>query len=273
MICAPVTVIIPCYKCESTIDRAVNSVFNQSLRPKEVILVNDCENIETKRALQIIQEKYGKDWLRIVPFTTNEGPAGARNKGWDIATQDFIAFLDADDAWDSTKIEVQWGWMDENPKYSLTGHHYKIVDSESFKKVTPSTKSFYDISKSALLLRNRFGTSSVMLRKDIPERFDQSRRYAEDYLLWLTISQSGKLCALSSETLGFRFNQAFGDSGLSENLYMMSKGEAGNYLILRRAGLMSFSQAFLLIVWSFIKSARRWALATKVVRKKMSKKK
>jgi len=119
---ASVSVVIPCYCCKNTIERAVKSVAEQTLRPAELIIVDDASNDGTLEFLFEIKRKYGNDWIKIIPRQENRGPGATRNVGWDIATQPFIAFLDADDAWHPHKIEIQLKYMQEHPAIDITGH-------------------------------------------------------------------------------------------------------------------------------------------------------
>ena len=59
-----VSVIIPCYRCADTIERAVKSVAEQSQKPYEVILVDDCSGDNTLQALNELQAEYGADTER-----------------------------------------------------------------------------------------------------------------------------------------------------------------------------------------------------------------
>ena len=71
---APVSVVIPCYCCANTIQRAVESVANQTLPPQEIILVNDHSPDQTLASLRDLQNQYGADWVRIIDLEGNVGP-------------------------------------------------------------------------------------------------------------------------------------------------------------------------------------------------------
>jgi len=113
---APVSVVIPCYRCGATIKRAVDSVAAQTLRPAEVILIEDGSGDNTLEQLYRVQGEHPKDWIKIIALEKNSGPSFARNTGWDAATQPYIAFLDADDSWHPQKTEIQYQWMAAHPK-------------------------------------------------------------------------------------------------------------------------------------------------------------
>ena len=119
---APVSVVIPCFCSADTISRAVSSVLAQSLPPSEVILIDDASPDNTLEILYELQEEYGKQRLKIIALTENGGPGHARNMGWQAATQDYIACLDADDAWHPDKLSLQFRCMQSHPEISLCGH-------------------------------------------------------------------------------------------------------------------------------------------------------
>src|SRR5262245_4665161 len=118
----PVSAVIPCYRCRGTIHRALDSVAAQTALPREVILVDDCSADGTAEAIGRIASEYPDGWVRVLTLPVNGGPGRARNAGWDAAAQPYVAFLDADDSWHRSKLEIQYGWMRANPHVVLTGH-------------------------------------------------------------------------------------------------------------------------------------------------------
>lgn len=122
MIFADVSVVIPCYRCSDVIERAVTSVWEQTLRPAEVILVDDCSGDGTVDTLYALQKKFPPNWIKVIELEQNSGPGEARNAGWAAASHSYVAFLDADDSWHPQKIEIQYSWMIEHPDVVLTGH-------------------------------------------------------------------------------------------------------------------------------------------------------
>ena len=63
---APVSVVIPCYQCAAVIERAVNSVANQTCRPVELILVEDASGDGTLKIIHRLKEIHG-DWVIPAP--------------------------------------------------------------------------------------------------------------------------------------------------------------------------------------------------------------
>lgn len=253
---AGVSVVIPCYRCADTIKRAVKSVAEQTLKPFEVILVEDCSGDDTLDKLYELQEVYGSEWIKVCPLKENSGPGIARNKGWDMSSQDYIAFLDSDDSWHPKKIEIQYSWMIENLNFVLTGHNDEIVAGDVVETEFEYS-SFYEVSKWQLLTSNRFSTPTVMVKRTLSERFPEGQRYSEDYNLWLRIIYSGKACARSDAKLAYLYKASYGESGLSSNLYQMEVGELSNYKFLYKNKSIGLLRYLFITSFSFAKYLKR----------------
>lgn len=261
---APVSVVIPCYDCRTSIERAVVSVTTQTLLPCEIILVHDAtpDGGETFVELQRIANKYKSTvHIKIVQLPRNMGPGSARNYGWEVASSPLIAFLDADDSWCRSKIEVQYCWMRDHPEFDLSCHNdVQLLDeNEQGRTDLPMTGEVVhtEISSGYLIFFNMVATRTVMLRRDLPFRFQHEKRYAEDYLLWLQIVFRGHAAAKIEMSLANTFKSRYGQSGLSANLWKMELGELECYRVLYRAGQISIFLAVAASSFSLIKFARR----------------
>ncbi len=212
---ADLSVIIPCYRCADTIERAVASVDAQTLRPAELILVDDCSGDETLETLRVIQQAYGEEWIKIISPDENIGCGGARNVGWSIATQPYVAFLDADDVWVPQKIEIQYGWMQKHPDVLYTGHPVDVIAGDD-KQPTDiiGQPEFERVYSWRLLLSNQFAAASIMAKRDMPYRYaSDGRRRTEDYLLSCQICLDGIPIYRCTEKLGALHKPSFGAGG------------------------------------------------------------
>lgn len=260
---APVSVVIPCYRCAGTIGRAVESVAAQTVRPAEVILVDDCSGDDTLDALRKLQAQYSAGWIKIIPLSRNGGPGSARNAGWDVATQTYLAFLDSDDSWHPQKIALQYDWMVQHRDAALTGHERALASDENMKAGEPnfSEVSFRQVSRRDLLFSNRFPTSSVMLERQIGHRFAEGKRYSEDYLLWLLIADSGKIMARCDVPFAFAYKAAYGSAGLSARLWDMERGELDTYHRLWKSGGIGMLSYAALGLYSMARHIRRLVIS------------
>lgn len=100
-----VSVVIPVYNREDTIQYALESVLNQTVQPKEILVVDDCSNDRTREKVMYMSEKF--PIIKYFCLECNSGAQKARNKGIYEAKSKWIAFLDSDDKWISTKLEMQ----------------------------------------------------------------------------------------------------------------------------------------------------------------------
>jgi glycosyltransferase involved in cell wall biosynthesis len=250
---APVSAVIPCFRCKETIRRAVVSVARQSLVPAELILIDDSSGDGSLGLLTDLQREFGERWVKVIALDRNSGPSGARNAGWDAASCKYIAFLDADDAWHPRKIEIQHAFMEAHPEVTLCGHgHRRLRDGDSL--TTPlGHPGFHMISLAALLLSNRFVTPSAIVRRDIPLRFRPDRRRMEDHLLWIEIASEGLRVARLDEVLAFTFKAPVGAPGLSARPWDMRKAELANYWTLRGSGRLGLAATLALCAYSLAK--------------------
>lgn len=258
----PVSVIVPCFNSLKTIERAILSILNQSILALEIIIVDDCsnDNAQTHNKLVELQNHYHSIIDIVLIFLDkNSGPGCARNKGWEKAKGEYIAFLDADDSWHYQKLEVQYQFMSSNPCVALSGHAFKEIQVTPLSDINYFSDSltFAHITEKKLLMSNCFSTPSVMLRGDLKQRFPTDKKYAEDYHLWLDICFSGGKCYRLNRPLVYLYKDSYGYSGLSSALWKMELGELDAYSSLFRAGRLHFLCFCVCIVWSSLKFLKR----------------
>jgi glycosyltransferase involved in cell wall biosynthesis len=112
-----VSCIVPVYNGERYLNEALESIFAQSYRPSEVIVVDDGSTDSTAAVVAC----YGSQ-VRYL-WEPNSGPATARNLGLSVALGEFVAFLDADDLWHPEKLERQMARFEARPELDLCVTH------------------------------------------------------------------------------------------------------------------------------------------------------
>lgn len=252
-----VSVVIPCYRCSATVGRAVASVFAQSQPPLEVIVVDDASNDGTAAVLEQLARE---PRVRVISLARNGGAAAARNAGWDAARGEFVAFLDADDAWHPRKLEIQSGFMRRRAGYPMTAHWMAYEDDPALVELKGEEVPFTEIAFRSMLYRNWFHTSSVMLRREVPQRFAPDKRHGEDRQLWLDIAAAGQRIARIDLPLVTIYKPLVGASGLSADLWAMEAAELATFRGLRRAGLIGTPLLCALLTWSLARFLRRLLL-------------
>lgn len=180
-----VTVIIPTYNRAGFINRAVDSVLNQSFQDFELIVVDDGSTDET----QNLMEAYG-DAITCIR-RPHAGVSASRNTGIENSRGSLIALLDSDDWWLPEKLEVQVNFFDNN-KNALICQTEEIWIRNG-RRVNPAAKHKKpdgDVFIPSLRLC-LVSPSAVMMRKELFDRvglFDENLPACEDYDLWLRVA-------------------------------------------------------------------------------------
>lgn len=247
-----VSVIIPAYNSAFTIIRALQSVVTQTLAPLEIIVVDDAST-DTTRDLVTTFASSSLILVRVLTQTTNSGPSAARNAGWGAATGDYIAFLDADDQWHPRKIELQYPVMQSQPEVTMSCHGHYFSSSTTWADIAANDTNTTPVSFHKFLIRNRCATPTVMLKRNISERFESRKRFAEDYLLWMQITAAHGPALRLGAQLAHCSNPGYGGSGQSGKLLKMEFSEIGGFVTLRKSKAIGFGTLGMVIIWSWIK--------------------
>lgn len=155
-----VSVVIPFYNRVDWLCEAIESVLNQTYDNFEIIVVNDGSTEKMDDFLY----KYG-DKI-IYRYKENGGAATARNLAMEIATGDYIAFLDSDDIWLPEKTEKQIAFMEKNGAlWSHTGFYYWNPDTNKVRQVDNSSDFGHIYQKYYISVK--IATPSVIIKKQL----------------------------------------------------------------------------------------------------------
>lgn len=193
-----VSVIIPTYNCIEYLPRALGSVLTQTHDDFEVIVIDDNSTDQTQEYLS-----RQLDSRITVLKTTGVGASEARNLGIRQSSSDFIAFLDADDIWLAKKLETQLNFHKQYPNIAMSFTNYEhlneqyqpIIDCFSYWSQLQDKDDeyiFLDNPLEFIIENNIIGTSTVMVKRSVlqqPNMFNPQITYAEDWELWLRISE------------------------------------------------------------------------------------
>lgn len=195
-----VSVITPVYNAGKVIEKTLESIFKQTYKPIEIVLVDDCSMDNSQ---EVIAE-YLPEHPEIVYFRqlTNQGAGAARNKALELAKGQYVAFLDADDMWHPEKIEKQINWLKEK-KGAFSYTAIQMVDENN--KVVKSKRNVREQVDYKFLLRNTMiATSTVVIDRTILGDFRMPlRRGGQDYATWLMLLRDG--------TIAYGINDALED--------------------------------------------------------------
>ncbi len=188
-----VSVVMPVYNGAGDVRRAVSSIFDQTFRDFELIVVNDGSQDDTAAVLASIA-KSSNPRLRVVHLTRNVGAAAALNHGIGLAQGDYIARHDHDDISRPTRLEQQVRFMQAHPECGLLGTRSEIWAADE-----PTDRGHFHplenpVLQFALLFDNYFVHSSVLIPKRVLNTVglystDPLRQPPEDFELWSRIAR------------------------------------------------------------------------------------
>ena len=194
-----VSIIIPVYNAEKFIGKTMESVLNQTYKNWEMLIFNDKSK---DNSLKIIKKYSEKDErIKVIDSKENVGVVMARNKLTEIATGEFIAFLDADDYWREEKLEKQIKFMKEqNALISCTEYTRVTEDEKEINDIIIKEKITYE----DMLKNNYLGCLTVIYNANrLGKRYFKEREKNEDYVLWLEIVKETKIIFGLKENLAF----------------------------------------------------------------------
>ena len=255
---ASISAVIPYFNSSNTLARALDSVFRQSFPVREIVVVDDGSRLEDRIRAEQIVAQYAN--ARLIVLEANAGPAEARNVGWDNASSDWIAFLDSDDAWHPRKLEILMSAAANARALPdlLASRTIQVEAYAEFARVEiPEKLPSRWIRTRDLIVRNRFSTPAVVVRRGLRERFQSGRRFSEDYELWLTLAGHGRRLLFVDAPLAAIFKAPYGASGLSAQIFSMIWGEYRAYVGAWRARALEPSLMCLGLLGSTLRSCVR----------------
>lgn len=127
-----ISVIIPNYNKQKYIQECIDSVLNQSYRPIEIIIVDDCSTDDSRAIILELSKKY--DCIRPIFQEKNAGVSHARNTGALHAAGEYITFLDSDDYYyNSNKLSAEMKLLIEDAEFNLSYSTLVYVDDNGVR--------------------------------------------------------------------------------------------------------------------------------------------
>lgn len=198
-----ISVVIPAYNSMSFLPKTLDSVFEQTFSDFEILVINDGSTDHTAQWVSSLTDNR----VRLVN-QENQGCAIARNTGVLASRGQYIAFLDADDLWEPTKLEKQVHILDTLPTVGLVNTWISNIDREG----TPTGK--LGISNAEGYVLNLVVEenpimcgSTPMVRRHCFESvglFDQSLRSAEDWDMWIRIAKKYEFAVVKEPLVRYR---------------------------------------------------------------------
>ena len=185
-----VSIVIPVYNCEKTLERALNSVLSQTYQDFEVVIV---DNNSTDNSMSIVEKFREKMNIKIVTCSL-QGIVPALNTGLRNCEGKWIARQDGEDYWYPEKLQKQIDFLEANPTVKIVGTQIRLLDEEGNveemgtfgKEVRYQTEN--QMMKIGFLYgQNQICHPSVVFSKDVIDLcggYEQLYPLAEDLHFW-----------------------------------------------------------------------------------------
>jgi len=199
-----ISVVIPVYNSAQYLRECLNSVFSQTLKDFEIVLIDD----GSKDGSEEVYNSFDDERLRVYR-QDNRGVAIARNYAMSLASGEFIACLDSDDICRSDRLEIQYNFMVKHSDYALIGSYCDVIDIEGnfiycYDRI-PSSDA--DISL-YMEQNNPIITSAAFFRRkdavEVGGFYDEIRTNSEDYPLWVKLAKLGKVHNVPESLVRYR---------------------------------------------------------------------
>jgi teichuronic acid biosynthesis glycosyltransferase TuaG len=187
---ADMTVVMPAFNAAGTIRRALRSIASQTVKPGEVIVVDDGSTDGTAGIAATFASSMGGIRLRVLR-QTRHGPGAARNQAISRAAGNYLGFLDSDDEWLPQKVELSLAALRAG-NLTMVAHNIIEISTAGEHFVDCRSRWLRDPGHPlwTLYLRGYVSSSTVVVRKAdaiAAGGFNPTLASAQDYDLWLAI--------------------------------------------------------------------------------------
>lgn len=263
-----ISVVIPMYNAEKTIERSLNSIKSQNFKFNEVIIVND-GSTDNSLAIAKAFANANPDLNIKLLNQRNSGVSASRNRGINESNAQYIAFLDADDEWLPNKTKRQVEVIKAFPNVGLIG---TARNDELYPKfLIWNFGKLIKIPMRMSLIKNFFPTPTVIINREVVKavgHFDEKMSHLEDQDYWSRIARHFD-CFVVNESLVFTGDGKahIGSHGLSQSLIKMELGELRCISKAIYRGFLPITQGIVVYLLSVVKFMRRLCFKYALVKK------
>jgi glycosyltransferase involved in cell wall biosynthesis len=209
---APVTVsvVLPTFNRLRFLRPAVESLYAQTFTDWELIIADDGSDLETRQYLQSLASH---PRVRVVWLAHTGRPSIVRNAALQLASGEYVAFLDSDDLWAPSKLERQIATMRArvNCRWSYTGFMHVDASGNSVPDEARLPWVLYegDIFEPVATGRAAIRTPSVLADRQLIAQaggFDEAMLSAEDFDLWLRLSLLSEVASVDEPLVYVRYH-------------------------------------------------------------------
>lgn len=196
-----VSIVTPVYHAQDYIKETLESVALQSYSNWEHILVVDGAGDPTIPHIEAYRKEHPQLRIKLVVQQSNQGAAHARNRGVKEATGRYIAYIDADDVWESEKLSKQLEYMEKTGAgFCFSGYEFGDENAKGTGKIVrvPDTISYRQALKNTTIFTSTVVFDTMQIPK---EEIQMPIIKSEDTALWWKILRSGRLAYGLDENL------------------------------------------------------------------------
>ncbi|RAP52088.1 MAG: hypothetical protein BZ137_09215 [Methanosphaera sp. rholeuAM130] len=212
-----VSVILPVYNMERYLSKCLDTLLNQSLRDIEIICINDGSKDDS---LKILKKYQSKDKRIKIINQKNQGAGVARNKGMELATGEYISFLDADDFFDVNMLKHSYEKSKENNAdicifeaflFDNITQNYDICTFNVKKEFLPKQNVFNRTHVSSNIFKNIMGWPwDKLYKRSFIEsnhlKFQEQRTTNDMYFVYISLIKASRICILEEALVYQRRN-------------------------------------------------------------------
>jgi glycosyltransferase involved in cell wall biosynthesis len=200
-----ISVVIAVYNEAGHLQRTLESINQQTLQDFELIIVDDCSTDETWQMLSALQHPR----LKLHRNEQNQGQTASLNTGIGMAAGKYIARHDAQDVSALERFVKQAAFLDANPNVALVGSQVEWIDDSGEVIRYFEYPTGHDAILERMREKNSFGHGAAMIQCGALESVGLYREaflLAQDYDLWLRISEQFKVANLPETLYRMRFS-------------------------------------------------------------------
>lgn len=205
-----ISIITPVFNSENTIESCIQSIKKQNNQNIEHIIV---DGLSSDNTVEIIK-KYERTYNMVWKSEKDTGIADAMNKGFKLATGDFVAWIDADNYYDDKVYEYVFNKIESDPEIDIICGYVDVIDGDIIKTFKPNFPFTYKKS----LLKNTGGIPvqpGVFFKKELFHKvngFNTKYKVAGDYDFWVKVLKTNPKIEYSDTVFGYYKKEELGAS-------------------------------------------------------------
>jgi glycosyltransferase involved in cell wall biosynthesis len=195
-----VTAIVPAFNSGRTLSRAIDSVLSQRVAPARVVVVDDASTDDTREVAAAIAAKARS--VEVLKSPVNGGAGRARQLGIDLASSEYVAFLDADDEWHPDHVGIALDALSAHPRAGAVFSSGSRIHAASSSWQPLHLQGLRTIGVEEILIESPVVQSSVVARTSAVVSaggYRHEKRFAEDFDLWLRLAAVSDMVCLPGE--------------------------------------------------------------------------